>query len=372
MKSKFLKLVTILLSTSILSIGCTANNSKPDNSGDELTIVTSFYPIYISTLNIVKDIPDVNLINLTQPQTGCLHGYQLTPSDLKTLSKADAFVINGLGMEEFLDDVISQYDNMEIVEASEGISLIESDHSHSHDHEHEADDTHDHEECTDENCDHDHEHKADDTHNHEECTDENCDHDHEHEADDTHNHEECTDKGCNHNHDTNPHVWVSISKNIEQVENIAEELSEIDPDNADAYKANAENYIAKLQSLKEEMHSSLEDISHRDIITFHEAFPYFAEEFDLNIAGILALEPDVEPSAKDLEKIIETTKNMNIPALFIEPQYSPKAAETIARETGAKIFTLDPVVTGESNEDAADDYINKMKENLNVLKEALK
>ena len=120
------------------------------------------------------------------------------------------------------------------------------------------------------------------------------------------------------------------------------------------------------------MHEELDNLPNRDIITFHEAFPYFAEEFNLNIAGVIEIEPDSEPSAKEIENIINTVKEKNIKALFTEPQYSSKVAETIAVETGATVYELDPIVTGDSTPNAYDDYINKMKKNLDVLKEALK
>ena len=120
------------------------------------------------------------------------------------------------------------------------------------------------------------------------------------------------------------------------------------------------------------MHAELDNLPNRDIITFHEAFPYFAEEFNLNIAGVIEIEPDSEPSAKDVEEIIQIIKDKNITSLFTEPQYSSKIANTIANETGTTVYELDPIVTGDATPDAYDDYINKMKENLNVLKEALK
>lgn len=303
MKSKLTKILTIVFAASMLLTGC--NNSAESNnsieSNNKLTIVTSFYPMYISTLNIVKDIPDVEVINMTAPQTGCLHDYSLSTKDLKTLSSADIFVINGAGMESFLDDVIDEYSDLKIIEASNGISLIED-----------------------------------------------------------------TD------HDVNPHVWVSISKNIEEVSNIAKELSAFDPNHASEYEANADAYIAKLENLRTEMHAALDNVNNKDIITFHEAFPYFAEEFNLNIAGVIEVEPDSEPSAKEVENIISIINEKNIKALFTEPQYSSKIADTIAKETGASIYTLDPIVTGDANEDAYDDYIVKMQENLNTLKEALK
>lgn len=318
MKTKLTKILTIVFTASMLLTGC--NNSAESNnsieSNNKLTIVTSFYPMYISTLNIVKDIPDVEVINMTAPQTGCLHDYSLSTKDLKTLSSADIFVINGAGMESFLDDVIDEYSDLKIIEASNGISLIEDTDHDEHDHEHE--------------------------------------HEHEHE------------------HDVNPHVWVSISKNIEEVSNIAKELSAFDPNHASEYEANADAYIAKLENLRTEMHAALDNVNNKDIITFHEAFPYFAEEFNLNIAGVIEVEPDSEPSAKEVENIISIINEKNIKALFTEPQYSSKIANTIAKETGASIYTLDPIVTGDANEDAYDDYIVKMQENLNTLKEALK
>lgn len=317
MKTTLTKILTIIILVSLFLTGCN-NSAKSNNStesNNKLTIVTSFYPMYISTLNIVKDIPNVEVLNMTTSQTGCLHDYSLSTKDLKTLSNADILIINGAGMESFLDDVIDKYSDLKIIEASKGIDLIEDtehdDHTEDHDHE-------------------------------------------------------------DHDHDVNPHVWVSISKNIEEVSNIAEELSSLDPNHANEYQNNANEYIAKLENLKTEMHSTLDNIAHKDIITFHEAFPYFAEEFNLNIAGVIEVEPDSEPSAKEVENIISIINEKNIKALFTEPQYSSKIADTIAKETGASIYTLDPIVTGDANEDAYDDYIVKMQENLNTLKEALK
>nr|WP_302703187.1 zinc ABC transporter substrate-binding protein [uncultured Clostridium sp.] len=317
MKTTLTKILTIIILVSLFLTGCN-NSAKSNNStesNNKLTIVTSFYPMYISTLNIVKDIPNVEVLNMTTSQTGCLHDYSLSTKDLKTLSNADILIINGAGMESFLDDVIDEYSDLKIIEASKGIDLIEDtehdDHSEDHDHE-------------------------------------------------------------DHDHDVNPHVWVSISKNIEEVSNIAEELSSLDPNHANEYQDNANEYIAKLENLKTEMHSTLDNIAHKDIITFHEAFPYFAEEFGLNIVGVIEIEPDSEPSAKEVENIISIINEKNIKALFTEPQYSSKIADTIAKETGASIYTLDPIVTGDSNEKAYNDYIIKMQENLNTLKEALK
>lgn len=225
-------------------------------------------------------------------------------------------------MESFLDSIISQYPDLQIIDATKGLDLLEDD-THSHD---------------------DHEHDDEDEHAE----------DHEHD------------------HEYNAHVWVSVTGNIDEVKNISSQLEILDSENKDAYEANTNTYVSKLEDLKNEMHAELDNLPNRDIITFHEAFPYFAEEFNLNIAGVIEIEPDSEPSAKEIEEIINTIKTKNIKALFTEPQYSSKVAETIATETGATVYELDPIVTGDANPDAYDDYINKMKKNLDVLKEALK
>ena len=93
---------------------------------ERFTIVTSFYPVYVATLNIVgEESEEIELMNLSEPQTGCLHDYQMTPADMKLLSQADAFVINGGGIEGFLEEVTEAYPDIALVEACEGISLLE-------------------------------------------------------------------------------------------------------------------------------------------------------------------------------------------------------------------------------------------------------
>jgi len=295
------------MSTLIL-VGCgqsksTDHQGSPTSAGAEkkFTIVTSFYPMYISTINITKGVAGVQVVNMTKPQTGCLHDYQLSPEDLKTLEKADAFVINGAGMEAFLDKAIGQQAQLKVVDGSRGIALLKD------------------------------------------------------------------EKG-----EENPHVWVSISNAILQVQNIAQQLSAIDTVHADQYKSNADDYIKKLSALRDTMHTSLDSAPHKDIITFHEAFPYFAKEFNLNIVAVIEREPGAEPTPKELENTIRQIKESNITALFAEPQYPSKAAEAIARETGAKVYTLDPAVTGDARPDAYNDYIAIMEKNLKTLQGALK
>lgn len=295
---KILALMISMLAVCLLLAGCGDTKSAKKDDGS-LRIVTSFYPMYIATANITKGVEGVEVVNMTKPQTGCLHDYQLTTDDMKTLEKADVFVANGAGMESFLDKILQQNKNLTIVDASKDIQLLKNED------------------------------------------------------------------------EENPHVWLSVPNAIQQVKNIQNQLSAADPKHADAYKANADAYIAKLTDLNKEMHNALDNVPNKDIVTFHEAFPYFAQEFNLHIVKVIEREPGTEPAPKELEATIEEIKPLAKKVLFTEPQYSPTAAETIARETGAQIFTLDPVVTGVADEGALDAYINTMKQNMETLKKAL-
>ena len=107
----------IILIILITLTGC----QKANFDDDKFNIVTSFYPMYILTQNVSDGIDDVQVTNLTSPTTGCLHDYQITTQDMLKLSHADALVINGDGMENFIEKAINTYKNLKIVNASEGI-----------------------------------------------------------------------------------------------------------------------------------------------------------------------------------------------------------------------------------------------------------
>jgi len=167
----------------------------------------------------------------------------------------------------------------------------------------------------------------------------------------------------------NPHVWVSPTLHIQQVRNIAEGLAREDAAHAGTYRRNADRYIQSLQALADRMHTALQGLAGRPIVTFHEAFPYFAKEFNLEVAAVIEHEPGMEPSARELAETIRTVRSLGVTALFIDPQYPAKAARTIAKETGATIYTLDPVVTGPLEADA---YLKIMERNQTELEQALK
>ena len=173
--------------------------------------------------------------------------------------------------------------------------------------------------------------------------------------------------------DGNAHVWVSFDGARRQVDNIAAALSRAAPEKSAAFRANAESYKARLGRLEEKMRAALAPYAGTPIVTFHEAFPYFARDFNLEIAGVIEREPGTEPSARELAGIVDLVRARGVKVLFAEPQFSGKSAQIIAGETGAKVYELDPVATGPADPASAKDaWLTAMEKNLAVLQEALR
>ena len=116
------------------------------------------------------------------------------------------------------------------------------------------------------------------------------------------------------------------------------------------------------------MYERLEGMENRNIVTFHEAFEYFADEFNLNIVAVIEREPGTSPSAGEVAKIIDEIKETSAVAIFVEPQYEKSSANVIANETNVPVYTLDPIVSGKLEKG---EYERIMRENLLVLEEAL-
>ena len=305
MKSKIITVCVLVVLIIITTMTAINENENKDN---KFNIVTSFYPMYVAVLNITDDVQDVSVKNLTSNQGGCIHDYVLTTTELVTLAKADTLVINGAGMEGFMDKVISNFDDLKIIDSSEEIEVIA------------------------EECDEHHE---------------------EHHG---------------HTHETNSHVFVSVKNYIKQVQNICDGLVKVDSKNKDKYEFNTKEYIDKLKVLDEEITKKTLGFENKNIVTFHNTFNYFANDYGLNVVGVIENEHGKTPSAYEIATLIETIKKEDVKAIFVEPEYSIKVVDTIARETGVKVYTLNPITYGKNNKD---EYINIMKENINVLKEAL-
>lgn len=276
------------------------------------TAVASFYPIYLFALNLTDGVEGLEVHCLAEPGTGCLHDYQLSTGDMKALADADVFLINGAGMESYLDFALEAFPGLNVVDASEGIALLAA-----------QDDDHEPEQS---------------------------DHDHG---------------------EYNAHIWLDAQNAMRMVRNLAEGLMETFPDDADVIAANRDGYIARLEALDEELREGLAGLERRDIVTFHEAFPYFARAYGLNVVAVLNREPDTALAPRELAELVKLIREKGIPPLFTEPQYTDMAAQTLARETGAAIYSLNPIVTGPETDVPLTLYEDCMRENMQVLLDAL-
>ena len=309
------------------------NTKNTDEANDILTVVTSFYPMYIAALNIVDGVEGVRLENLSEPQTGCLHDFQLTPEDMKLLSTADVFVINGGGIESFMSDVAKAYPKLDVVEACEDVALLSEDDADSdHDHDHEAD--------TESDSDHDHDHDAD--------AESDSDHDHDHG-------------------DENAHAWMSVPRYRTMVQTIASRLAEKDAKHADEYCANAKAYDAKLAVLEEKINSLKSLTNGQNIIIFHEAYAYVADDFSMNACYLLDLDEERSVSAGEIKQVIGAIKDDVVSVILAEELYGKSMGDTVSRETDVHVIYIDPLNRGEYDKDS---YLDGMEHNIELIKEA--
>lgn len=318
-----------------------------DEADDMLTVVTSFYPMYIATLNIVDGVEGVRLENLSEPQIGCLHDFQLTPEDMKLLSTADVFVINGGGIESFMSDVAKAYPKLDVVEACEDVALLSEDDADSdHDHDHEAD--------AESDSDHDHDHEAD--------AESDSDHVHDHEADAE------SDSAHDHDHgDENAHAWMSVPRYRTMVQTIASRLAEKDVKHADEYYANAKEYDAKLAVLEEKINSIKSLTNGQNIIIFHEAYEYVADDFSMNVCYLLDLDEERSVSAGEVKQVIGAIKDEGGSVILAEELYGKSMGDTVSRESDVNVVYIDPLNRGEYDKDS---YLEGMEHNIELIKDA--
>ncbi len=163
-----------------------------------------------------------------------------------------------------------------------------------------------------------------------------------------------------------PHIWLNPNSAKIQVQTIADAFSKLDPKNNKFYQKNAQNYIFELDKLDSKIRNDLSTCS-RDFIAFHDAFSYFAYEYDLNQHTIISsTDPHATPTAKTLENIINTSRDLEIKIIFTEDTTDPRISNIVANEIGGKILVLSPLeISGNGN------YISRMTEHLDNLKEAL-
>ena len=161
-----------------------------------------------------------------------------------------------------------------------------------------------------------------------------------------------------------PHWWLDPTRFRAAAKLAAQELGTQYPEYADQLSVNLEAFDKKLSELQNYGSEALKDLSCRELVTFHDGFSYFADSFDLTIAAAMEVEAGSEPSAKELEAIIALVESRQIPAVFYETNGVSGAAEVVAGETGCSVWTLDMAISN-------GDYFAAMRENIDIVKEAL-
>ena len=267
--------------------------SEAEHSG--IRVTASFYPVYIIAENVVGEVPGIDLRSMAQPQTGCLHDYQLTTADMRSLEDTDLFIVNGGGMESFLDNALELFPELDVIDTSAGVTSLEG-----HDHGH-----------------------------------------------------------TDHDHGENSHYWMYPENAVVQAENICGALSEICPEYADEFRQNTDAF--------KESVSGIETFDGKGIsvCVFNEAFEYLHLSYGFDVAAVVEMDENETPSAKELAEIITEINEGGIDLLIAADDASKTVADTIARETGAGVVVLDPVLTGDP---VPERYTEALNENARILK----
>ena len=296
------KIISIILVASVLLLsGC---GTAGKNSAEKDIIAVSFYPVYIFTLNLTEGIDELSVECMAEQSVGCLHDYTITAKDAKLLNDAKAFVINGGGMEGFIEDMSEAVENLKVIDSSQGIEMLCAEGGH-----------------------------------HAEANEEHHSH--------------------NHHHMENSHIWMSVDNAKIQVSNIAEGLSAEFPQYEDIIKANCTRYLGRLDKLSENVEKAKARVNGENVVVFHNGYEYLLSDLGLHIVAAIESDEGAEPSAKELVKLTEDIRENNVKALFTDPDYKGSAAEILANETKAEIYVVSPFVSGEVSATAYEDVMNK-------------
>jgi len=302
-----------------LLVACGGARGEPEASPEPSPAVETSLPVVVSLPVFVSLVEAVGAdrvrVSALVPGGTDPHTYQPTPRDAQVLADAEVVFVNGLGLEEWLSDLLaSAGSDARVVELGAGLATLHDEHGHE-----ESEGTP--------------------------------------EAEHAHQHEE-----------GNPHLWLDPYYAAEYVRRIAQTLGELDPAGAVTYRENAERYIAEIEAFDAWAKEQIGRIppERRKLVTFHDAFPYFAEHYGLELVGVIVLSPGREPSPQELARLADLIRQQGVPAIFTEPQFNPKLAETLARETGVVVLEL-----YSDTPPAGEDFLGMMRRNIEHVVEGL-
>ncbi|WP_421734189.1 metal ABC transporter substrate-binding protein [Cellulomonas sp.] len=280
--------------------------SQPAVAEGTVDVMASFYPLQLVAEQVGGD--RVTVRSLTPPGAEP-HDVELSPAQVSRIDGADLVVVLS-GFQAAVDDALAQTSPAHVVDAASDTTLVPAEHE-------------------DESAD-----------EHEE---------HEHGA-------------------LDPHFWLDPSRMPAVVDDVAATLTEIDPEGADLYAANAAALTQRFEDLDAAYAAGLQQCDVRTFVTSHEAFGYLADRYDLRQVGISGIDPEAEPSPARLAAVEQIVREQDVSTIFFESLVSPKVAETLAGDLGISSAVLDPI-EGLADPDA--DYFSVATANLAALRMAL-
>lgn len=339
-------LVSALAIAGAIALTASACSSAGDEqTGEGLNIVATTTQMGDVTREIAGDAASVT--QLMEPGTSA-HGFDPTPASLQALAGADAVVMNGAGLEEWLAPVLesSGFSGV-LIDASEDVHLSGS---HDHDHDHDGEEGHDHE------SEEGHDHTEGEDHTDEVGHDE--DHDHEHGEGD-------------------PHLWTDPANVVVMAQTIGAELAELDAEQADTYETNTAAYVEQLEALQQWMGEAFESVPAEDrlLVTTHDSFHYLAEAYDIEVIGSLlpSFDDNAEVSAAAIDRLVEDIKASGAQAIFSDAQLPDDLANTIASETDVTVYSGEESLYTDSlgaEGTGGETYIGSQVHNIQLMVEA--
>lgn len=288
----------------LLLAGCASDSGVAEGTVD---VMASFYPLQFVAQQVGGD--RVTVRSLTPPGAEP-HDVELSPAQVSRIDRAD-LVVTLSGFQAAVDDAVAQTSPAHVVDAADDTTLMTPEQEHGH--------------------------------------------------------EDGADEG--HEHGTlDPHFWLDPSRLPSVVDDVAEQLTAIDPEGASEYEANAAELNQKLADLDAAYSSGLAACETRTFVTSHDAFGYLADRYGLSQVGISGIDPEAEPSPARLAAVEKLVRDQHVSTIFFESLVSPKVSETLADDLGIDSAVLDPV---EGLADPADDYFSIAERNLDALRVAL-
>lgn len=306
-----LALGAAMVATALAAAGCGSGAGGASTDGRP-QVVTSFYPIQFATERIAGGALDVSV--LTKPGAEP-HDLEITPQDLARMTRS-SLVVYSKGFQPAVDEAVEQ----NAADRSFDVATVQP--------------------------------LMDVTTEHEGAA-----------ASAEPDHEQGSAGG------KDPHIWLDPTRLATVADQVAERLGKVDPARAADFTTRAKALHADLEKLDSEYTAGLQTCQRREIVTSHAAFGYLAKHYQLTQVGIAGLTPEAEPSPQRLVEVAKEARQHKATTIFFETLVSPKVADTIAREVGARTAVLDPI-EGLSTDNGGD-YLSVMRTNLQTLRTAL-